>query len=105
MTEPARGEIWWGEAPDQKGRPYLVLTRDEAIPALRTVLVAPVTRTIRDIPSEVSLGRREGLRYRCAATMDNALSFPKAMLTRRIGALERERIPDLCLALRSATDC
>src|SRR3954468_9073021 len=56
VSDPRRGDIWWGEAPDQKGRPYLVLTRDEAIPVLRTVLAAPVTRTVRGIPTEVSLG-------------------------------------------------
>jgi Arc/MetJ-type ribon-helix-helix transcriptional regulator len=39
-----------GEAPDAKGRPYLVLTRDETIPVVRTILVAPVTRTIRRLP-------------------------------------------------------
>ena len=36
----SQGEVWWGETPDAKGRPYLILTRDEAIPVLRTVLVA-----------------------------------------------------------------
>jgi mRNA-degrading endonuclease toxin of MazEF toxin-antitoxin module len=39
VSEPGRGEIWWGEAPDTKGRPYLVLTRDQAIPVLRTIFV------------------------------------------------------------------
>jgi mRNA interferase MazF len=58
---PARGEVWWGEATDEKGRPYLVLTRDEAIPVLRAILVAPVTRTVRGIPTEVPLGSEEGL--------------------------------------------
>lgn len=53
MTQLRRGEIWWGEAPDEKGRPYLVLTRDEAIPVLRAVLTAPVTRTVRGIATEV----------------------------------------------------
>ena len=56
MSDPARGEIWWGEAPDAKGRPYLILTRDEAVPVLRTILVAPVTRTVRGIPTEVPVG-------------------------------------------------
>ena len=61
MIEPARGEIWWGEAPDEKGRPYLILTRNEAVPVLRTILVAPITRTIRGIPTEVPVGAEEGL--------------------------------------------
>jgi mRNA-degrading endonuclease toxin of MazEF toxin-antitoxin module len=40
---PARGEVWWGEAPDER-RPYLVLTRDEAIPVLRMGALAPGRR-------------------------------------------------------------
>lgn len=105
MIGPAHGDVWWGEAPDAKGRPYLVLTRDEAIPLLRTVLVAPVTRTIRDIPSEVALGPSQGLPVESVATMDNILTFPKAMLIRRIGALQHTQIWRICDALRAATDC
>lgn len=101
----ARGEIWWGEAPDLKGRPYLVLTRDEAIAVLRTVLVAPVTRTVRGIPTEVPLGSDEGLPTVSAATMDNVLPFPKSMLVRRMGALSDGRRHELCSALTAAVDC
>ena len=105
MTEPSRGEIWWGEAPDAKGRPYLVLTRDEAISVLRTIIVAPVTRTVRDIPSEIPLGTAEGLPTECAATMDGVLTFPKSMLVRRIGALTVARRTELCGAVSAAFDC
>ena len=105
MSDPARGEVWWGEAPDAKGRPYLVLTRDEAIPVLRTVLVAPVTRTVREIPTEVALGGSEGMPMASAATMDNILAFPKSMLVRRMGALAPARRRELCEAVRAAVDC
>ncbi|MBI4261609.1 MAG: type II toxin-antitoxin system PemK/MazF family toxin [Actinobacteria bacterium] len=105
MTEPARAEIWWGESPEAKGRPYLVLTRDRAIPVLRTVLVAPVTRTIRGIPSEIPLGQDEGMPAACVATMDGILPFPKTLLTRRMGALAPPRRNELCEALAAATDC
>ena len=105
MTNPARGEIWWGEAPDTKGRPYLVLTRDEAIPVLRTVLVAPVTRTVRGIPTEVPLGSTEGLPAESVATMDNVLAFPKTMLTRRMGGVPPARHHEICDAVRAAVDC
>lgn len=101
----ARAEIWWGEAPDAKGRPYLVLTRDEAIPVLNTVLVAPVTRTIRDIPTEVPLGAEEGLPVASVASMTNVLAFPTSMLVRRMGALSTERRQVLCRALAAAVDC
>jgi mRNA interferase MazF len=105
VTEPARGEIWWGEAPNAKGRPYLVLTRDEAIPVLRTILVAPVTRTVRGIPTEVPLGSDEGLPAEGVAALDNVLTFPKAMLVRRMGELPADRRSEPCDALRAATDC
>jgi len=99
-----RGEIWWGEA-DSKGRPFLILTRDEAIPVLRTVLAAPITRTIRHIPTEVPLGISEGLPVASAATMDAVLALPKSMLVRRMGALAPERRHEVCDALCAAIDC
>lgn len=99
-----RGEIWWGEA-DPKGRPFLILTRDEAIPVLRTVLVAPITRTIRHIPTEVPLGISEGLPVASAATMDNVFAIPKSMLVRRMGSLAPERQHELGEALFAAIDC
>ena len=105
MTEPARGEIWWGEAPNEKGRPFLILTRDEAIPVLRVVLVAPVTRTVRGIPTEVAVGAEEGLPAEGVAALDNILTFPKAMLVRRMGALAAGRRREPCEALRAVTDC
>ena len=82
-----------------------VLTRDEAIPVLRTILVAPVTRTARGIPTEVPLGPEEGLPAEGVATLDNVLTFPKSMLVRRIGALAAGRVGEPCEALRAAIDC
>ena len=105
MSLPARGEVWWGEAPDAKGRPYLVLTRDDAIPVLRTILVAPITRTIRGIPTEVPMGAQEGLATDGVASLDNVLTFPLSMLVRRMGALSVDRRDEPCEALRAATDC
>lgn len=105
MRLPARGEVWWGETPDAKGRPFLVLTRDAAIPVLRTLLVAPVTRTIRGIPTEVPLGADEGLPSASVASFDTITVFPRSMLVRRMGALSPVRTTELCDALDAATDC
>ena len=105
VSEPARGDVWWGEVPDARPRPYLVLTRDEAIPVLRRVLVAPVTRTIRGIPTEVPLGDREGLPTESVASFDNVMTVSKAVLVRRLGALGPERREEACVAMRAATDC
>lgn len=82
-----------------------MVTRDQAIDVLNTVLVAPVTRTVRAIPTEVSLGPDDGLPAACAATIDNALAIPKSLLTRRMGAIAPERRSELCNAWSAATDC
>ena len=105
MVAPRRGDIWWGELPDQKARPFLVLTRDEAIDVLSRIIAAPVTRTIRGIPSEVPLGPEDGLPVECVASFDNVMPVPKAMLVRRLGALAPSRRQEPCEALRAATDC
>lgn len=55
IAVPAQGEIWWAEA-EGKRRPVLVVTRNEAVPVLTGIVVAPVTRTVRRIPTEILLG-------------------------------------------------
>jgi mRNA interferase MazF len=105
VVAPAWGEVWWGEIPDQGPRPYLVLTRDAAIPVLSHVLVAPVTRSVRSIPTEVPLGAAEGLHTECAATMDNVTTVRKGYLVRRMGSIDRSRRREVCAALSAAVDC
>ena len=63
---PEQGEIWWAEARDKR-RPVLVVTRSSAIPALTTILVAPVTRKVRGIPTEIALGAMSGAPHAGAA--------------------------------------
>ncbi len=105
MRLPARGELWWFEDPDIGRRPGLVLTRDAAIPVLRWVLVAPVTRTVRGIPSELPLDQDDGMPEPSAATFDNVRPVHGALLLERISALSPERMAQACLALRAAVDC
>jgi len=71
-----RGEVWWGETPDEKGRPFLVVSRDGANAVMQRVLVAPVTRRVRGLPSELELGAAEGLPSACAASFasDSAIA-------------------------------
>lgn len=101
----ARGDVWWGEAPDGKGRPFVVVSRDAANEVMRRVMVAPVSRTVRRIPSEVPLGAAEGLPIDCAASLDNLQPFPKSMLVRHVGVLNSSRIGEICRALRAMADC
>ena len=84
--------MWWGETPDAKGRPYLVVSRDAANEVMRRVLVAPVTTRVRDLPSELALGASEGLPVESVASFDNIRPFPKAMLVRRLGSLGPRRL-------------
>lgn len=100
-----RGEVWWGELPDAGRRPFLVMTRTRAIPVLNSVLVAPVTRTVRDIPTELPLGADDGMPAECAASFDNLRVVPKANLTERICTLAPDRLAAACAALKNAVDC
>ena len=105
MTPPRQGEVWWGETPAEKGRPYLVVSRNHAIDVLHAILVVPVTRTIRSIPSELTLGRDEGLAVESVASFDNLRLFERSLLVRRLGALDITRRADFCTALRATADC
>ncbi len=100
-----RGEVWWVEQPDAGRRPACVLTRQAAIPVLRSVLVAPATRNIRGIPTEVSLTRADGMPDDCALSFDNLVTVPKALLTERITSVPDARLDELCGALHAATGC
>lgn len=104
MTEPAQGEIWWATAAGKR-RPVLVVSRNEAIPVLNRVLVAPVTKTVRRIPTEILLGLDEGLEIECAATFDNLQPISKKLLTSRTGKLGSPRRSEICAALAAVIDC
>ena len=100
---PRQGDVWWAEA-ENKRRPVLIVSRSEAAGRLNRLIVAPVTRTVRGIPTEIPLGEVQGLPVDCAATFDNLVPQPVSMLTERIGHVDlaRDRI---CDALRALADC
>lgn len=104
VSQPRQGEIWWAEAMDKR-RPVVVVTRDQAIPVLTWVLAAPVTRTVRNIPTEVPLGAEHGLAVECVATMDNLQPIRRSLLTERVGALDAHGRLQLCRALVAMADC
>jgi mRNA interferase MazF len=105
VTRPSRGDVWWAEEPDLGRRPVLVLTRDRAIDVLTFVLVAPVTRTVRGIPTEVPLGEVDGMPSPCAVTLDNVRTIRRSLLTSRITALSATTMQRTCDALAIAVDC
>jgi mRNA interferase MazF len=101
----SRGDVCWLELPEEGRRPVCVLTRGEAIPVLRNVLVALVTRTVRDIPTEVRLTGDDGMAFECAISLDNVRTVPRALLTERITSLSGARMHEVCGALAAATGC
>jgi mRNA interferase MazF len=104
VNDPRQGEVWWAEAEDKR-RPVLIVTRSEAIPVLRRLIVAPVTRTVRGIPTEVTLGFDEGMQVECVASFDNLQPVNRRLLTARIGALAADRRGEMCSALDALADC
>jgi mRNA interferase MazF len=102
----ARGEVrlYRFAAPD-KQRPVVILTRDSAIGYLSTVTVAPVSSTIRGVPSEVVLDEADGMKGRCAVNLHNAVTVSQQRLGRRVSQLDRRRMNEVCAALRFALGC
>jgi mRNA interferase MazF len=68
-------------------RPHLILTRDSAIPVVSALVGVPATRTVRGIPTEVPLGREDGMLEPCALTLDNVCGVRRAYFLERICAL------------------
>ena len=101
----SRGDIAWLQHPEAGRRPALVLTRQAAIPVLRNVTVALITGTVRDIPTEVSLGVEDGMPRPCAVSLDNLSTVPAMLLADHITRLPDERMRQVCLALTRATGC
>jgi mRNA interferase MazF len=102
----SRGEIRLCRfAPPDKQRPVLILTRDSSIGHLSTATVAPITSTIRGVPSEVILDIDDGMKNRCAVNLHNAVTVAQARLGRRVGGLSAERMHQVCAALAFALGC
>ena len=86
-----RGEIWMFRfAPPDKQRPVLLLTRSDMIPVLNTVTVAPLTRTIRGVASEVLVGIDSGLKADSAVNLHHVVTIPKSGLRRFVGTVPAE---------------
>jgi mRNA interferase MazF len=102
----ARGEIRLVRfPPPDKARPVLILTRASAIGYLSRLTVAPITSTIRDVPSEVVIGPDDGLKQPSAVNLHNLVTVQKAVVGRRIGQLRDDRMHDVCRALGFALGC
>lgn len=107
----ARGRIDRGDVrlylfqPPDKQRPVVVLTRASAIGYLSTVTVAPVTSTIRGVPSEVVIDEQDGMKAPCAVNLHNAVTVSQNRLGRRVALLNSLRMSEICAALRFSLGC
>ena len=101
----AQGELWLMRTPNHKQRPVLVVSRDDVIPVLNNVVVAPVTSTIRNIPTCIPVGPDEGIDHESVATFDNLAAVPKSVLTARLGSLGLDGRRQICNALEAMANC
>lgn len=107
----ARGKVSRGDVrlylfdPPDKRRPVVVLTRASAIGYLSTVTVAPVTSTIRGVPSEVVLNEDDGMKAPCAVNLHNVVTVSQNRLGRRVAQLSSQRMGEICAALRFSVGC
>lgn len=101
-----RGEIWLYDFPKpNKRRPVLVLTRQEVIGLLSTVMVAPITSTVRGAPSEVVVGVDHGLKHDSAINLDHVQTVAQSRLSHFVGSLPAEVMRRVCRALTVAAGC
>ena len=101
-----RGEVrlYRFPAPD-KSRPVLILSRGAAISYLSRVTVAPITSTIRGVPSEVVLGVEDGMKKPCAVNLHNLVTVAQNSLGRRLAQLSEARMTQVCGAIAFSLGC
>lgn len=88
-----------------KRRPAVVLTRDPLGRFLHSVIVGPVTSTIRGLSTEVELGEADGIHRRCVVNLDNLQLLPRASLVRRVGKATPTTMEQICAAMVEAIGC
>ena len=100
-----RGEIRWYKFthPDKK-RPVLILTRDTILEYLGEVTIAPITRRIRDIPSEVVLTTLDGMPADCAINLDHIQTVSKVKIGTFITSLGMKKMQEVAEAVGFALD-
>ncbi len=100
-----RGEVRWARLPPPVGRrPVLLLSRNRAYQIRKSITVAPITRTIRDIPVEVALDESDGMPTRCAVNLDDILTVPIRLIEDRITTLSGEKMSRVREAIAFALD-
>jgi len=98
-----RGEIWLAEL--DKRRPVVVLTRDPLGRVLHSVIVGPVTSTVRGLHTEVELTEADGIRVRSVVNLDNLQLIARSRLARRVGRATPDTLSAICAAATEAIGC
>ena len=101
----SRGGVYFVEHPEWGRRPVVVLTRDAAVPVLKRVTVASVSRRVRGIPTEVVLDVDDGMPGPCAVSLDNVADVWKVLLVDHVTTLSPARMRAVCAALTVAVGC
>jgi mRNA interferase MazF len=99
-----RGEIWFAAVPGGD-RPVLVLTRNPVADRIGSVVVAALTRTRRELVSELDLTPRDGVPTACVVNFDNLHTLPREVFRRRVTTLSSARMALACRTLRDAVGC
>jgi mRNA interferase MazF len=95
-----RGEVRWYKFPHpDKKRPVVILTRDSALEFLGEVTVAPITSTIRDIPTEVPLTPADGMARDCAVNLDHIQTVSRGRIGSLISTLDSHKMDAIAAAL------
>lgn len=100
-----RGEIrWYTFKPPDKKRPVLILTRNAIIDYLGEITIAPITTTVREIPSEVFLNRNDGMSRECAINFDHIQTVQKGKIGTLISTLSTRRLSEVKHAIDFALE-
>ena len=100
-----KGEVrWYKFKPPDKRHPVLILTRDSILEYLGEVTIAPVTSTVRDIPSEVFLSKEDGMPEDCAINLDHIQTVPKGKIGSLITTLSPDKLKQVSRSILFALD-
>lgn len=102
-AEPRRGEVWLARL--DKLRPVVVLTRDPMGRYLHSVIVGPITSTVRGLSTEVEVGPEDGVRVESVINLDNTQLVERSRIERKVGSVRHETMDRVCDAMSIAIGC
>jgi mRNA interferase MazF len=100
-----RGEVWFASVPGGGDRPVLILTRDPVADRIGHLVVGTLTRTRRNLVSELPLGPEDGMPVECVVSFDNLRTLPRESFRRKVTTLSDQKMAAACRTLRAALGC